>query len=106
MDLDLYARILLAGGRIGLEERRSYRYRRHDETATESQSSSMLRSDEETALCRELAEIASARGWDAAAREARWRVTVRLQALRRVPSLVVHGRWSELRRAGRSMLGR
>lgn len=99
MDLDLYARVLLAGGRIALQPRHLYRYRRHAAATTESQSSSMLRSAEETALCRELRSAALSAGWNAAAREAHWRVTIRLQALQRIPSLLVRRRWREARRA-------
>lgn len=106
MDLDLYSRVLLAGGRIALEPRQLYRYRRHAGATTESQSSSMLRSAEETELCRELRSIALSIGWRTAAREARWRFTIRLQALQRVPALVARRRWAEVRRAARFVVAR
>jgi hypothetical protein len=83
MDLDLYGRLLLAGGRIELERRRVYRYRRHPGTATEANSVSMLRTREESRVCDELAVAAAQRGWTRAAKVGRLRPTVRAQALLR-----------------------
>ena len=99
MDLELYGRLLLRGHSIRLEDERLYRYRRHAGTTTEANSSSMLRSEEETAVCRELAADAKAVGWPKAARAGRVRVAVRGQALLRACSLLARRRWAEARRA-------
>jgi hypothetical protein len=93
MDLDLYARVLLNDGSIALEPSKVYRYRRHGGTATEANSASLLRTQEETDMLRLLARSAADRGWSVAAREARWRITVRLQALLRMAGSLLHGRW-------------
>ena len=99
MDLELYGRLLLRGHSIKLEPERLYRYRRHAGTTTETNSVSMLRSEEETALCRELAAEAKTIGWPKAARAGRVRVAVRGQALLRACSLLARRRWAEARRA-------
>lgn len=106
MDLELYARLLLGGGTIVLEPRSLFRYRRHAGTATEANSASLVRTAEETALCGELAREAAGRGWRAAARAGRWRVTVRLQALVRLAGLVARRRWRDAARAGRFAVAR
>lgn len=89
MDLDLYGRMLLNGGSIALEPRCTYRYRRHGGTMTELNSSSLLRTEEETAVVAELAGAARERGWRRAVRAGRWRLAVRCQALLRVPGLLL-----------------
>ena len=87
MDLELYGRILLAGGSIVLEPAPVFRYRRHEQSMTQLNSATMVRTVEETEVCRQLADEAKRLGWRRAAREGRLRVTVRLQALMRVAEL-------------------
>jgi glycosyltransferase involved in cell wall biosynthesis len=99
MDLDLYARLLLEDRTIALERRSVYRYRRHPGTMTEANSESLVRSEEEAVLCREVAARAHARGWTSAARTGRRRVTIRLQASLRMLALARRRRWSAARRA-------
>jgi glycosyltransferase involved in cell wall biosynthesis len=99
MDLELYARILLDGGTIALEPRRVYRYRRHPGSMTQINSGTLVRSLEETALCRELARDAAALGWRRAARAGRIRFAVRAQALLRALTLPFSGRLRDARRA-------
>jgi hypothetical protein len=77
MDLELYARTVLAGGSIALERRPVYRYRRHADTTTERNSAGLVRTEEETALCKALAAEATRKGWYRAARAGRRRITVR-----------------------------
>jgi hypothetical protein len=101
MDLDLYSRMLLQGGSIALDSRRTYRYRRHGGTMTELNSSSLLRTEEETAVVVEMTGAARGLGWHRAARSGRWRVAVRGQALLRVPGLVLRRRFGT---AGRAVL--
>jgi len=99
MDLELYGRILLSGGSIVVERAPVFRYRRHAESMTQLNSATMMRTVEETEVCRVLAREAKRLGWRRAAREGRLRVTVRLQALMRVVQFVMRGR---VRAAGRA----
>jgi glycosyltransferase involved in cell wall biosynthesis len=101
MDLDLYGRMLLQGGSIALDPRRTYRYRRHGGTMTELNSSSLLRTEEETAVVVEMTRAARGLGWRRAVRAGRWRLAVRCQALLRVPGLVLRRRFGT---AGRAVL--
>ena len=100
MDLDLYARIIVAGGSIALEPSTVFRYRRHEQSMTQVSSKTMVRTVEESEICRTLAAQASALGWRRAARAGQVRVTVRLQALMRVGMLAARGK---LRAAGRAL---
>ena len=104
MDLELYARTLLAGGSIVLCKQRVYRYRRHRASATERNSVTLLRSEEETALCRGLVVEARQRGWHRAARAGRRRVAVRGQAALRALALARARQWPAARRAARLAL--
>ena len=81
MDLDLYARVLLEGGTIVFEPERLYRYRRHGATMTVQNSRSLVRLDEEVAVCREVAAAARGKGWRHSYLAARMRPTVRLNGL-------------------------
>jgi len=101
MDLELYARTLLAGGSIALERRPVYRYRRHADTTTERNSAGLVRTEEETALCKALAAEATRKGWYRAARAGRRRITVRAQALVRLPALLRARCWADARRLAR-----
>jgi glycosyltransferase involved in cell wall biosynthesis len=104
MDLELYARTLLGGGSIALVRRPVYRYRRHAGTATERNSAGLVRTEEETALCKALSAEATRQGWYRAARAGRRRVTVRAQALVRLPALLRARRWADARRLARLAL--
>ncbi len=104
MDLELYARLLLDGATIALEPRRLFRYRRHEGSMTQINSGTLVRSVEETELCRELAREAAARGWRRAAMAGRVRLAVRAQALLRAVTLLVRGRARDALRAGRLAL--
>lgn len=99
MDLELYARVLLDGGEIRLEPAQLFRYRRHESSMTALNSASMVRTEEETSLCRELVAECVARGWNRAARSGRLRITVRLQAGMRSLMMMAHG---QVRRAARA----
>jgi glycosyltransferase involved in cell wall biosynthesis len=69
-DLDMTGRLLLEGDTLVGAREAAYAYRRHDASATERQSDSLLRFEEEFALHAELAAAAERRGWRAAARTA------------------------------------
>lgn len=81
MDLDLFCRLLLDGHAIALCDDEVYRYRRHDESTTAVNTTSMIRLDEETRLCREIGAIATRRGWRRSRWASRMRITVRLHGL-------------------------
>jgi glycosyltransferase involved in cell wall biosynthesis len=78
MDLDLYARVLLAGGSIALVPERVYRYRRHNAAASAHHSKSSIRATEENTVLREIVAVARRQRWSRTARAGRLRVTVRL----------------------------
>ena len=81
LDLRFTLTLLFEGGTIVGTHRKAYRYRRHDEQSTHGLSKDGLRFQEELALFREVATLASARGWRNAAVAARMRPTFRLNAL-------------------------
>jgi glycosyltransferase involved in cell wall biosynthesis len=69
-DLALTARLLLEGATLVGSREAAYAYRRHPESATERQSETLLRFEEELELLAELAGAARERGWERAARVA------------------------------------
>ena len=93
-DLELTARLLLGGETLVGSREPGYVYRRHPATATERQSESLLRFEEELALLAELSRAARARGWHGAARTAARAWTPRL-----------HLAWRALRDAARGRPG-
>jgi glycosyltransferase involved in cell wall biosynthesis len=101
MDLDLYGSILLAGGSIALEPSPVFRYRRHDLSMTQVNTATLVRTQEETEVCRDLARRARLHGWPRAARAGRVRFSVRAQALVRVGELVVSRQWARAASAAR-----
>ena len=101
MDLDLYARTLLDGGSIALIPERVYRYRRHDATMTALNSRSLVRLEEEVAVCREVSVAARNKGWRRSARAARLRLTVRLNGLLEATRLASRRQTSLARSAAR-----
>ena len=87
MDLELYGRILLARRLDRARADRVFRYRRHEQSMTQVNSVTMVRTVEETEVCRMLAVGGRAMGWRRAPRAGRLRLTVRLQALMRAGQL-------------------
>ncbi len=70
MDLELTTKLLLDGeALVGIPDR-VYRYRRHDENATEHLTRSQLRYREESDYYDRMREVSLARGWQACARVA------------------------------------
>lgn len=106
MDLDLYARMLLEGGSIALVPDRVYRYRRHSATMTAQNSRSLVRLEEEMAVCREVAASARSKGWQRSARAARLRLTARLNGLMEAARLVAERQLTSARRAAGLATGR
>jgi len=80
LDLDLYLRILLDGGRVVLFDRPGIEYRRHAASLSSSTAGTGARFDEERNYFAETARAMAAAGWPRAARAARWHLTSRLHA--------------------------
>ena len=91
LDLDLYLRILLAGGRAVLLEQPGVEYRRHGASLSSAQATDGSRFAEELAYFVEAAALAAAAGWPRAARAARWHWTSRLHTVAKVPALLAGG---------------
>ena len=78
MDLDLFARVLLADGSIALIPDKVYCYRRHADSATAENTRSSVRAKEEAAVSSEIVELAADRGWSRTMRAGRLRPITRL----------------------------
>jgi glycosyltransferase involved in cell wall biosynthesis len=83
-DLDLTSRLLLEDEEIVGTREVAYQYRRHPGNATEQQSDSLLRFEEEFALFDKVAARADARGWHSAAGAARHKRIVKFHLAYRV----------------------
>jgi cellulose synthase/poly-beta-1,6-N-acetylglucosamine synthase-like glycosyltransferase len=81
LDLDLYLRILLDGGRVVLFDRPGIEYRRHAASLSSTTAGNGARFDEERDYFTETAAAMAAAGWPRAARAARWHLTSRLHAV-------------------------
>ena len=77
-DLELLARLLLAGETLAGSRAAQYAYRRHSANATARQTESWLRFEEEFAIFDGIAERAEARGWHHAAATSRRKAILRL----------------------------
>lgn len=84
LDLDLYLRILRAGGQAVLLGRPGIEYRRHPDSLSSSGAADGSRFVEERAFFAEVAAELAAEGWPRAARAARWHLTCRLHAVRKL----------------------
>jgi glycosyltransferase involved in cell wall biosynthesis len=78
LDLDFFTRLLLDGETLVGLPAVAYAYRRHDLSATAQYTADLLRFREESGLYDALAETAVARGWEAAARQARGKRIIKL----------------------------
>lgn len=94
-DLELTARLLLEDATLVGSREAAYAYRRHPESATESQSQSLLRFQEELALLGEIAGAARRRGWTRAARVAAGAFTPKLHLAYRALVDLLRGRPGE-----------
>jgi glycosyltransferase involved in cell wall biosynthesis len=91
-DLELTTRLLLEDELLVGSRDVAYGYRRHAESATERQSQSLLRFDEEFRLFEAIAERADKKGWPRAARVARGRTIIKLHLLYRALGELLTGR--------------
>jgi cellulose synthase/poly-beta-1,6-N-acetylglucosamine synthase-like glycosyltransferase len=101
-DLDLYLRILRAGGSVVLLDRPGIEYRRHAASVSSAGAVDGSRFAEERRFFAEAAADMTGAGWPGAARAARWHLTSRLHALVKVAGLVTGGDWPA---AGRMLRG-
>jgi hypothetical protein len=77
-DLDLWVRVLIAGGTIVGTRHAAYKYRRHGAQATASANANLSRFTQESKLYDKIADQALAVGWRTAARTARAKTIIRL----------------------------
>lgn len=77
-DLELLARLLLAGETLAGCREPAYAYRRHAESATARQTESLLRFEEEFRVFEQIADQARTLGWRRAERTSRWKLILRL----------------------------
>jgi len=87
-DLDLYLRILLAGGSCVLLEAPGIQYRRHAASLSSTRADDGSRFAEEDVFFEAMAAEMAGAGWLRAASAARWHWTSRLHAIAKVPSLI------------------
>jgi hypothetical protein len=91
LDLDLYLRMLLAGGTAVLVEDPCIEYRRHAASLSSAGAGDGTRFTEEISYFAETAVTMTAAGWPRAARAARVHRTSRLHAAVKVPGLFASG---------------
>jgi len=91
LDLDLYLRMLLAGGDCVLAGEPGIDYRRHAASLSSAGAVDGTRFAEETAYFAEVAAVLAERGWTRAARAARWHWTSRAHGVAKLPGLLRAG---------------
>jgi glycosyltransferase involved in cell wall biosynthesis len=90
-DLDLYLRILLAGGRALLLEQPCIQYRRHSASVSSAQAGDGTRFHEELAYFLATAEVLRRAGWPRAARASWLHWTSRVHSMATIPGLLAGG---------------
>jgi glycosyltransferase involved in cell wall biosynthesis len=94
-DLDLWTRMLMAGGEIaGTRAPAAYLYRRHPAQATSQMNANLYRFKEESAVYDLVSSRAEALGWKSAARVARKKNIIRLHIGYMLLLDVLNGRWA------------
>lgn len=106
LDLALQIEIVESGGRMVLDDRPAFRYRRHAASVSSWRAAEGSRFDEERRYLAEAATGMRRRGWNRAARAAATRATSRLNALSVLPRAVVARDGSGARVLLRHGLGR
>lgn len=96
-DLDLLARVLVAGGKFAGVTDAAYRYRRHDSNQTAVLTASLDRFREEFQVYDEIAARADARAWPRAARTARRAVKLRLHVCYQAALSLMRRDWKQVR---------
>ena len=104
LDLDLLTRLLFAGEVIVGIPVPLYEYRRHEESATEHYTKSLLRFEEEFALYDEVARQSANRGWNRTAAVARKKRILKLNLVFRITRDLFGGRWHQAARKHRYLV--
>ena len=103
-DLALLLDVALSGGTLVFDPRPTFHYRRHSAQDSAVRAIDGRRFDEEREFLTAEAKVLTQRGWDRAARVARWRLSSRLNALSLLPRAVRTARWRSLGRLGRHVV--
>ncbi|MGN7249516.1 MULTISPECIES: glycosyltransferase family 2 protein [unclassified Arthrobacter] len=97
-DLALAIDIILTGGKMAVVDTVCFQYRRHRESDSSVRALDGRRFAEERAFFDECVRDFSVRGWNNAARSARWHLTSRLNAVSLTPKVVSKRMWPGLRK--------
>ena len=88
----------LVSGKMAVVDTVCFQYRRHRESDSSVRALDGRRFAEERAFFDECVGDFAAKGWNAAARAARWHLTSRLNAVSLTPKVVSKGMWPGLRK--------
>jgi glycosyltransferase involved in cell wall biosynthesis len=97
-DLALAIDIILTGGKMAVVDTVCFQYRRHRESDSSVRALDGRRFAEERAFFDECVRDFSVKGWNNAARSARWHLTSRLNAVSLTPKVVSKRMWPGLRK--------
>lgn len=100
-DLDLFVRMLFEGLQLLVLPNVMYSYRRHNRSATELHTASLVRFIEEAQLHDEVAEMSEQRGWASAALVARRKRVVKANLFYRMSRDLIARRFPDARRKRR-----
>ncbi|ODT25294.1 glycosyltransferase family A protein [Microbacterium sp. SCN 69-37] len=98
LDLALLLDIALDGGRMLVADDLVFQYRRHEASASATGTHGDVRFAQEATLLDAYARRFTARGWDSAARIARWRLIPRLNAMVATAACLARGRFGQAKR--------
>jgi len=99
LDVDLTTRVLLAGQTlVGIPKRPLYRYRRHEDNATEHLTKELTRFNEESAFYLDVARRAAQAGYTRAARTATRRTVIKLNLMFCIARDLRAGEWADCRK--------
>ncbi len=103
LDLELYARLLMAGKSIVGTKEVLFEYRRHSQNTTAKLTKTLTRFEEEWSLYRLITEQSKTKGWHKSTRVAKHKVILRLHvlfcALKALTTLELKLCWSYIRQA-------
>lgn len=91
LDLALLVQVVMNGGPMVVTDEIVFHYRRHSDSVSSSRAADGSRFDEERRLFTELADSCARRGWNRAARSARWRLSSRAHAMSLLPRTLLIG---------------
>ncbi len=106
LDLALALDLAMSGGSLVVDDQVVFGYRRHQASVSSWRAVEGSRFTEEREYLLGVAEQFDQLGWHAAAREARLRLTSRLNAVVALPKALASGQWAAVRSLGRHAFGR